>query len=266
VLPSVWSGDNIPDAAESVAAWKAVLQLDEDDDEAERRAREAIERAAADNIERALQKQRREVQRIARNLNVNNVVRWMAEDLEQAFTRSREEYDLYDMLRRALLQSVDLGVSVSVAQFDTIGFGFDWTLANDNARRWAEQYTGELVRNINATSLERTRRAVSAWIDNGESLGALIEDLTPIFGRGRAELIASTEVTRAYAEANRQAYIETGVVDQIEWRTAVDERVCPICGPLHGTQTSARNPDFGGRGIPPAHPRCRCWIVPVIDD
>jgi SPP1 gp7 family putative phage head morphogenesis protein len=266
-LPSVWSGQNIPSAADSIAAFKAlVLQMDDDDDEAEQRARDAIERAAADNIERALQKQRREVQRIARNLNPDSMVRWMAEDLEQAFTRSREEYDLYDMLRRALLQAVDLGISVSVAQFDTIGFGFDWTLANDNARRWAEQYTGELVRNINATSLERTRRAVSAWIDNGEALAALIEDLTPIFGAGRAKIIAATEVTRAYSYANQQAYIDSGVVNQIEFRTSMDERVCPVCGPRAGTRTDVRNPNFDGYGIPPLHVSCRCWIVPVIDD
>jgi SPP1 gp7 family putative phage head morphogenesis protein len=276
-LPSVWSGQNIPSAADSVAAWKAVLQLDEDDDEAEQRARDAIERAAADNLERALQKQRREVQRIARNLNPDSMVRWMSEDLEQAFTRSREEYDLYDMLRRALLQAVDLGISVAVSQFDTIGFGFDWTLANDNARRWAEQYSGELVRNINATSLERTRRAVSAWIDNGESLAALIEDLAPIFGRQRAELIASTEVTRAYARGNRESYLEAGVT-RWEWRTAVDERVCRVCGPLHN-QTIRIDENFDellsdearqfvrqSFASPPAHPRCRCWIVPVIDD
>jgi SPP1 gp7 family putative phage head morphogenesis protein len=266
-MPSIWIGDNIPDAAGSVAAWKAlVLQLDDDDDEAEQRARDAIEAAATNNIEQALRKQQREIQRIARNLNADSLVRWMAEDLEQAFTRSRDEYDLYDMLRRALLQSVDLGVSVAVAQFDNVGFGFDWTLANDNARRWAEQYAGELVWDINATSLERTRRAVSAWVDNGEALGALIEDLTPIFGRGRAELIASTEVTRAYSHANQQAYIDSGVVDIIEFRTSRDERVCLICGPRHNARTDVRNPDFDGYGLPPLHPRCRCWIVPVIEE
>lgn len=266
-IPSIWSGRSIPDAADSIAAWKSVvLQMDDDDDEAEQRARDAIERAAADNIAEALRRQQREIQRIARNLNADDFARWAAADLEQAFTRSREEYDLYDMLRRALLQSVDLGVSVAVTQFDNIGFGFDWTLANDAARRWAEQYTGELVSGINATSLERTRRAVAAWIDNGEALGALIEDLVPIFGRGRAEIIAATEVTRAYSHANRQAYIDSGVVSQIEFRTSMDERVCPICGPRAGTRTDVRNPNFDGYGIPPLHVRCRCWIVPVIDD
>ena len=235
-----------------------------EDDDAEQRARDAIERAAADNIEESLRRQQREITRIARNLDANDFARWANEDLNAAFERSRDEYELYDMLRRALLQSVDLGVSVAVAQFDTIGFGFDWTLSNDNARRWAEQYTGELIRGINATSLERTRRAVAAWVENGESLGALIEDLTPIFGRGRAELIASTEVTRAYAQGTLQSYRDSGVVQEWEWSTSRDERTCPQCGPRHGRRAPL------GQGIDglsiPAHPRCRCWWRPVLLD
>jgi SPP1 gp7 family putative phage head morphogenesis protein len=164
------------------------------------------------------------------------------------------------------LQAVDLGVSVAVSQFDTIGFGFDWTLANDNARRWAEQYAGELVQGINATSLDRTRRAVAAWIDNGEALAALIEDLTPIFGAGRAKIIAATEVTRAYAEANIISYRQSGVVKEVEWRTANDgERVCPICGVRHTRRAPVDNPQIDGVSIP-GHPQCRCWWVPVIDN
>jgi SPP1 gp7 family putative phage head morphogenesis protein len=254
-LPGIWSGHNIPDAADSVAAWKAVLQLDEDDDEAERRAREAIERAAADNIAEALERQRRAL--VPSNSPPTSVT---------DVTRRVDETSgtVRDALRRMLVQSADLGVSVAVAQFDNIGFGFDWTLANTAAREWANRYTGELITMINDTTRRQVQQAVAQWIDNGDPLPALVRELAPTFGRQRAELIAATEVTRAYAEANRQAYIETGVVDSIEWRTAVDERVCPICGPLNGTQTDARNPNFGGRGIPPAHPRCRCWSVPVI--
>jgi len=67
----------------------------------------------------------------------------------------------------------------------------------------------------------------------------------------------------AYSHANRQAYIDSGVVNQIEFRTSADERVCPICGPRAGTRTDVQNPNFDGYGIPPLHVRCRCWIVPV---
>ena len=94
------------------------------------------------------------------------------------------------------------------------------------------------------------------------------------------------------------------LVEKIGWRTSNDERVCPICAPLGGliwqpasrkgqggakpasigTQqkkaatTSLENPSFqhpGGRGAagkfrgrtyrhPPAHPGCRCDVVPLL--
>ena len=93
---------------------------------------------------------------------------------------------------------------------------------------------------------------------------ALIDSLAPAFGTQRASLIASTEVTRAFAEANRIAYDESGVVTAYQWQTAADERVCPICGPLHGKQAQ-KGQRFNGL-FPPAHPNCRCWISPVVGD
>jgi SPP1 gp7 family putative phage head morphogenesis protein len=163
-----------------------------------------------------------------------------------------------------LQRSADLGVNVAIDQFDRIGFGFDWTLANQRAAEWASQYTGQLIADIDRTTQGRLRTAVSEWISNGDPLSKLRGELAPIFGDKRADLIASTEVTRAYSEANRIAYRESGVVDQIEWRTAADELVCPICGPLGGKRDTLDG-DFGGAGMPPAHPRCRCWIVPVVE-
>ena len=51
------------------------------------------------------------------------------------------------------------------------------------------------------------------------------------------------------------------------WITSVDERVCPICGPLHGVVVPLTAQFDGGFDGPPAHPRCRCDIAPaeIID-
>lgn len=238
-------------------------------------------------LEKRLEQERKAQRAIARGLNTqkdrvinslpdsgDDFARWAQQDLEDALSRGVSEAELQDALRRALIQSVDLGVAVAVAQFASIGYGFDWTLANDDARRWAEQHVGTLIRDIDRTTLERTRRAVAAWVENGEPLPRLVEELTPIFGPARAELIASTEVTRAYAEGNRQAYRASGVVTRWQWRTSEDERVCPICGPLADTVVQIDS-DFSGflpdnvrRGavtMPPAHPRCRCWVVPFVE-
>ena len=102
---------------------------------------------------------------------------------------------------------------------------------------------------------------------------------TNAFRIDRAELIASTEATKAYAEGNLLAWRSVPGVTGKEWRAANDEKVCPVCGYLGGQQlvekqvkpteiedlkpvSVALNADFvlpfGGGTIhaPPAHPRC----------
>ena len=263
-------------------AAKNTLMLDPEDPEAEQLARMAIERRATREMTRSLE----EWLQTALTGLTEDEVRTLASRLRNNQTLFR------DVLQRALVQSADLGVSVAVDQFDTVGYGFDYTLANAEARDWARRYTDDLLAQLNTTNDRIVGEAVARWVDNGEPLSSLIDDLarSPFFGRQRAELIASTEVTRAYAESNRIAYEQSGVVETIEWRTANDERVCPICGPLGGiaaenvgteqpklggggnVQTSVRNPQFqhptNGNvyGLPPSHPRCRCWVVPVIKD
>jgi SPP1 gp7 family putative phage head morphogenesis protein len=170
-----------------------------------------------------------------------------------------------------------LGVFVAVEQLESIGLGMDWTLVNEDARAWAQNHIGTLIGGIDETTLARTRTAVAAWVQNGEPLYMLIEDLEPVFGSQRAQLIASTEVTRAYAEANQRVYKEAGI-RYMEWRAAADELMCPICGALNGQivgiddkfdqalDEQIRTQFRSNFQLPPAHPRCRCWIVPVIVD
>lgn len=270
ILSEVSTGDGF---FPGIVTRRAVEPEDPDGDDA---ARRRIERRAERQIAAGLQTQQ---ERVLATLpeTPDDFPEWARRDLEEALRRQPSEDELYDMLRRALLQSVDLGVSAAVSQLDTIGIGFDWTLANDAAREWANRYVGELITDIDATTLSRVRSAVEQWIVNGEPLDALIEDLAPVFGAQRAELIASTEVTRAYAEANRQAYRQAGM-RYIRWNTASDERVCPVCAPLNGQVVSidARFDDALPDDVreqfrnlrfeaPPAHPRCRCWLTTWVE-
>jgi hypothetical protein len=47
---------------------------------------------------------------------------------------------------------------------------------------------------------------------------------------------------------------------RLMWLTSQDERVCPICRPLHGTKYTLSEPSMP---IPPAHHRCRCRIIVI---
>lgn len=246
------------------------------DPEGEMAERLRIERRAERQIAAGLASQQ---ERVLASLpeTPDDFPEWARNDLEQALRRQPSEDELYDMLRRALVQSVDLGVSAAAAQMESIGMGFDWTLANEEARAWANRYVGELITGIDETTRRRVQAEVEEWIVNGEPLDRLIEDLTPVFGGQRAELIASTEVTRAYAEANRQAYRQAGM-RYIRWNTAADEKVCPVCSSLDGqvvgidarfddalpddVREQFRNLRFE---VPPAHPRCRCWLTTWVE-
>ena len=137
----------------------------------------------------------------------------------------------------------------------------DWDVLNTNALQFAQEYRYEWISKINTTTMKQVQEAMANWIQSGDPLSVLENTLAPIFGRVRAEMIAATEITRIFAEANSKAWTSTGFVSKVQWRTAQDERVCPICGPKAGQLYDVS--DAGNR--PPAHIRCRCWLQPVVD-
>ena len=261
VLNELW--DNMP--SEDLDVKALVLQSNPDDDEEEVKLRRPLEEKMTNIIASELRSQASEV--LAGN--------------EDKLDADPSEVDLgrlstapsrivsssaRDALRQALIEGVDLGTKTALDQFKSISLGFDYTLVNKDARRWAETYSYELVSGIDETTQAHLRQSIKQWMDNGLPLRSLKRELVPIFGRDRAELIATTEVTRAYAEGNRFAYAASGVVEEILWRTATDERVCPVCGPLADKYAPLKTGFPGVKGgFPPAHPRCRCWIVPKID-
>jgi len=89
----------------------------------------------------------------------------------------------------------------------------------------------------------------------------------------RSRNIVRTEISRAWNEGMAEsirAGLESGdiVGDLVvqRWWTATDERVCDVCGPLHG-QTAALGEEFeGGIAAPPVHPSCRCVVSAVVLD
>ena len=162
------------------------------------------------------------------------------------------------------LQSIFLASAAQLLEAQPVGV--DWAVINDRGTAWAGDYSFELVRNLNETTLTTLQREVSRAMDEGLSIGDIRSRLAPTFGPVRAELIATTETTRAATEGQREfiAQLETlGVRTIASWLTARDEivRACPICWPLDGIVRENgvyRHPNGGVFGGPPAHPRCRC--------
>jgi hypothetical protein len=147
------------------------------------------------------------------------------------------------------------------------GIGVDWALVAEAAAQWAGQYSYDLVRGLNDTTQRVLREAVTRFVrEPGRTLGDLAKDLEPYFGERRAEVIAVTEATRAFAEGEyRSVQVAqlAGFNLRAVWQTNADELVCSLCGPLNG-QPSERweqlSPGIDVLNAPPRHPRCRCWV------
>lgn len=207
-------------------------------------------------------------------------------DLAMERYRQNEKL-LRDALVAMLLDGAHLGGQTGGAQINAVlgvgkaaplVAGADWDLINEAVLRWVLGATGGGFGQYNSdggyvdsitlalaqTNERQIRAQIAEWVQNNLTLQQLTDSLTrTVFSAQRAEMIAVTEITRAYVEGNRVAFRQSGVVSLIEVQTANDERVCPVCGPRHGKQFDLEKGD-PEIGFPPFHPRCRCWILPVV--
>ncbi len=76
----------------------------------------------------------------------------------------------------------------------------------------------------------------------------------------RADSVVRTEMSHIQNTAAQQRYKDYGITKFQVWADK-DERRCDVCGKLHKKVYDTR------AQIPvPVHPRCRCSIIPVIED
>ncbi len=74
----------------------------------------------------------------------------------------------------------------------------------------------------------------------------------------RADTLVRTEMAHIQTEAAKKRYSDYGI-EQVEIWADPDERTCPVCEKLHKKKYPVN------ALVPiPAHPRCRCCVVPVV--
>lgn len=152
----------------------------------------------------------------------------------------------------------ELTAQAAQAALGTLPIGVDWSLVNEAVLKLAQQRAAAFAQDATATSQAQVEQVIADWIKTGGTMDDLIARVGRVWEGPRADVAAVTEVTRVYAEGNAAAWQASDVVKAMKWRTSNDEAVCPICGPLANSEVS-----FGGE-LPPAHPNCRCWIVPIV--
>ena len=158
---------------------------------------------------------------------------------------------------------------------ELITMDIDYTLVNTAAAKWARKHAGKTIKYINTTTREGLKEIIAMFIETpGMTMREVVDDLMDVmlFPSDRALLIASTEITQAYSEADdlageemKREFPEMEVVKT--WWTNNDAIVmaCPICWPLHGMTvlqdeffTTEDDKSYGLTG-PKGHIGCRCW-------
>lgn len=106
-------------------------------------------------------------------------------------------------------------------------------------------------------------RALSDGLIQGRGPRDIARDLTDQLdiSENRAETIARTEIIRAHAEGQLEAFDKLGVTEigvDVEWSTSGTIRVCPECAAMEGTIFSIEE----AHGLIPYHPNCMCAFLP----
>lgn len=171
------------------------------------------------------------------------------------------EKALRDVLEPILIALVRYAVDRVQEVLSKSEIVIDWNLVNTDAVTWASEYSGSLVKNVTVTTRESVGNLVAQSIEGGWGIGELssrLQDIrdgagNQVFGRSRADAIAITESTNAFANANERAWVAGGYpravykpaahvrcrcdlkphtmtdgTKVIVWRTSRDERVCIV--------------------------------------
>lgn len=151
------------------------------------------------------------------------------------------------------------------------------TLNNQRAAAFILSQSQRALLLTEATTRQALREVIARSVDAGESLSSLIERINemPEFGLARAQTIARTESISAYNFATRDAWEQSGVVEEVEWLSARDSAVRDTHSNADGDTAAANGGTFdvGGSvlrfpgdpaGPPEETVNCRCTLLPVL--
>ena len=153
---------------------------------------------------------------------------------------------------------------------------------DDRIRNFVHDRVDRLVRATNDETISSIEQTISDGVVSGESVAKLKKRINEVYDyatKVRSERIARTETLAASNQGALDAYKQSPLVMAKEWSTERD--ACEFCRSLNGKiinleedfaklGTSLEGDDGGKLKIgytnisaPPAHPNCRCTILPV---
>jgi|LakMenE18May11ns_1017448.scaffolds.fasta_scaffold9956973_13 HK97 family phage portal protein len=194
----------------------------------------------------------------------------MVDDFGMVAAPSNEAMaDLTAISERFIQASLASGAMSGLEQLGKTDGSFD--VANEPAMAFIRNQGLALATSVPDTLKPSLQAAIERELAAGTSVGNMrdaIRKVAPELTEYQAVRIARTETLRAYCEGQRQAWIQEGVQSK-GWINSGGP--CPICD-----QITTKYPndipideyftvDAGSWQAPPAHPNCRCDLVPGLD-
>lgn len=167
------------------------------------------------------------------------------------------------MSRQFIKEYIDVYQSMALNDGDSFNQISKETAEQMINQIWAadgQSWSNRVWKNLNRLQEELNDNLIDCVL-TGRSTEILKKKLMERFdvSYGRADSIVRTEYAHIQTQAAQQRYKDAGI-EYVEVWADYDERRCDVCGKLHQKKFSVHST------MPiPAHPRCRCSIIPVVE-
>ena len=119
-------------------------------------------------------------------------------------------------------------------------------------------YSGQKIAGMQATTVDKIGAMIAQGLANGDPHVLIAQKIDTLVQDPRRSLtIANTEFARAMTQASLDTYASAGV-QKVDW--VAEDTACPLC--LDNEAASPAAPGDFPNGDVPAHPNCRCAMVP----
>lgn len=173
---------------------------------------------------------------------------------EQAKLLSKAFINQYQNIYRAIALPSDMGFNkIDTKAVEAMINGI-WCADGKNWSSRVWENTAQLQETLNQNLID--------CLVTGRNPDYLRATLMETFGvsYNKADMLVRTEMAHIQNKAAQDRYAAAGCSYYEVWADK-DERQCKECGKLHKKRYK-----IGIAAPVPAHPRCRCSIIPVIDD
>ena len=182
-------------------------------------------------------------------------------------------------LKNELQKLGDKQAALLSKQFETNFFEVYYSLAKDSSKHFSTVDTDYVRQIINAVwAADNKSWSQRIWENTAKLAEVLNEELVSAVVAGtkttvlkhrlqeqfnvsysQAESLVRTEIAHIQTKAAEQSYRDAGIMFEQVWASP-DERRCKVCGELHKKKFPV------GTAPVPAHPRCRCTVLAVIEE